>query len=124
MYLVSDTNSSTDAGNSSCDGDDEYYTEFPKMLSNQMDARIPPKKWLTDGGFKFVKDKSAHKPALAVKSTSRVFVNSGRRTLDSRKYSLKSVKPISHGSIGDSYKFDVFVSRLDPAPKPRVAHCI
>ena len=39
----SDTNSSTDAGNSSYDGDDEYYTEFPKMLSNQMDARIPPK---------------------------------------------------------------------------------
>ena len=115
----SDTNSSTDAGNSSYDGDDEYYTEFPKMLSNQMDARIPPKKWLTDGGFKFVKDKSAHKPALAVQSTSRVFVNSGRRTLDSRKYSLKSVKPISHGSIGDSFKFDVFVSRLDPTTKPR-----
>ena len=115
----SDTNSSTDAGNSSYDGDDKYYTEFPKMLSNQMDARIPPKKWLTDGGFQFVKDKSAHKPALAVKSTSRVFVNSGRRTLDSRKYSLKSVKPISHDSIGDSSKFDVFVSRLDPATKPR-----
>ena len=115
----SDTNSSTDAGNSSYDGDDEYYTEFPKMLSNQMDARIPPKKWLTDGGFQFVKDKSAHKPALAVKSTSRVFVNSGRRTLDSRKYSLKSVKPMSHDSIGDSSKFDVFVSRLDPATKPR-----
>ena len=115
----SDTNSSTDAGNSSYDGDDEYYTEFPKMLSNQMDARIPPKKWLTDGRFKFVKDKSAHKPALAVKSTSRVFVNSGRRTLDSRKYSLKSVKPMSHDSIGDSSKFDVFVSRLDPATKPR-----
>ena len=115
----SDTNSSTDAGNSSYDGDDEYYTEFPKMLSNQMDARIPPKKWLTDGGFQFVKDKSAHKPALAVKSTSRVFVNSGRRTLDSRKYCLKSVKPMSHDSIGDSSKFDVFVSRLDPATKPR-----
>ena len=115
----SDTNSSTDAGNSSYDGDDEYYTEFPKMLSNQMDARIPPKKWLTDGGFQFVKDKSAHKPALAVKSTPRVFVNSGRRTLDSRKYSLKSVKPMSHDSIGDSSKFDVFVSRLDPATKPR-----
>ena len=96
----SDTNSSTDAGNSSYDGDDEER-EFPKMLSNQMDARIPPKKWLTDGGFQFVKDKSAHKPALAVKSTSRVFVNSGRRTLDSRKYSLKSVKPMSHDSIGD-----------------------
>ena len=115
----SDTNSSTGADNSSYDGDDEYYTEFPTMLSNQMGARIPPKKWLTDGGFKFVKDKSAHKPALAVKSTSRVFVNSGRRTLDSRKYSLKSVKPISHDSIGDSSKFDVFVSRLDPATKPR-----
>ena len=115
----SDTNSSIDAGNSSYDGDDEYYTEFPKMLSNQMDARIPPKKWLTDGGFQFVKDKSAHKPALAVKSTSRVFVNSGRRTLDSRKYSLKSVKPMSHDSIGDSSKFDVFVSRLDPVTKPR-----
>ena len=115
----SDTNSSTDAGNSSYDGDDEYYTEFTKMLSNQMDARIPPKKWLTDGAFQFVKDKSAHKPALAVKSTSRVFVNSGRRTLDSRKYSLKSVKPMSHDSIGDSSKFDVFVSRLDPATKPR-----
>ena len=40
----SDTNSSTDADNSSYDGDDEYYTEFPKMLSNQMNARIPPKK--------------------------------------------------------------------------------
>ena len=115
----SDTNSSTDAGNSSYDGDDEYYTEFPKMLSNQMDARIPPKKWLTDGGFQFVKDKSAHKPALAVKSTSRVFVNSGRRTLDTRRYSLKSVKLMSHDSIGDSSKFDVFVSRLDPATKPR-----
>ena len=115
----SDTNSSIDAGNSSYDGDDEYYTEFPKMLFNQMDARIPPKKWLTDGGFQFVKDKSAHKPALAVKSTSRVFVNSGRRTLDSRKYSLKSVKPMSHDSIGDSSKFDVFVSRLDPVTKPR-----
>ena len=115
----SDTNSSTDADNSSYDGDDEYYTEFPKMLSNQMNARIPPKKWLTDGGFKFLKDKSAHKPALAVKSTSRVLVNSGRRTLDSRKCSLKSVKPIPHDSIGDSSKFDVFVSRLDPATKPR-----
>ena len=114
-----DKDSSTDAGNSSYDGDDEHYTEFPKMLSNQMDARIPPKKWLTYGGFKFVKDKSAHKPALAVKSSSRVFVNSGRRTLDSRKYSLKSVKPMSHESIGDSSKFDVFVSRLDPATKPR-----
>ena len=68
-----------------------------------------------------MKDKSAHKPALAVKSSSRVSVNSGsrRRTLDSRKYSLKSVKPMSHDSIGDSSKFDVFVSRLGPATKPR-----
>ena len=39
----SDTNSSTDADNSSYDCDDEYYTEFPKIFSNQMDARIPPK---------------------------------------------------------------------------------
>ena len=43
----SDTNSSTDAGNSSYDGNDEYYIEFPKMLANQTDARTLPKQWLT-----------------------------------------------------------------------------
>ena len=39
----SDTNYSTDADNSTNDVDYQYYTVFPKMLSNQTDARIPPK---------------------------------------------------------------------------------
>ena len=78
----SDTNYSTDAEYSTYDGDDGYCTVFPKMLSNQTDARIPPKKWLTDGRFKFVNGKSTHNPALAVNSSPRVFVNSGRQTQD------------------------------------------
>ena len=59
---------------------------------------------LTNGGFKFVNGKSAHIPALVVKSLSRVFVNSGRQTHASRKYSLKSVKPMIHDSIGDRFQ--------------------
>ena len=62
--------------------------------------------------------KHKHKPALAVKSLSRVFVNYGRQTQDSKNCSLKSVKPMSHDSMRNSFKFDAFVNRLD-LTKPR-----
>ena len=117
-YDADSDSSSTTSGDNSNEDDDEYVANFPSITNDQKKPQIPPKKWLTEGGYRL-----AHKPknncGLKAGSSSRVFVNSGRLTRDTKKYTLKTVKTTKRDSGKYNQKIGVFVSRLDPTTKSR-----